>query len=305
MALDPVVAAFLAQLEAAGMPPLNEQTIEQAREGMDLLAPLGGEGAEVGSVEERQIAGVRSIVYTPLGVGPFPVLVFMHGGGWLIGGPQHYHGVSRDLAAGAGCIVVSVDYRLAPEHKAPAAVDDCRAVTGWVLDHAAELGGDPDRVAVGGDSAGGNLSALMAQAFGHRLVFQLLVYPVTDLSMTSPSITENADGYFLTKDAMDWFVGHYIDGSGVDRNDPSVAPLHAADAVVGSVAPALVITAQYDPLRDEGEAYGERMRSLGVDVTMRRFPGQVHGFYGFREAMPAAAMAIDQSAAMLRAAFGG
>lgn len=303
MALDPAVAAFLTQIEAAGAPPLHEQTLEDARLGMDMLAPLCGEGGDVASVEEREIGGVGSIIYTPHGVGPFPVLIYIHGGGWTIGGPQHYHGVSRDLAAGAGCIVVSLDYRLAPEHKAPAAVDDCLAATVWVLDHAVELGGDPARVAVGGDSAGGNLSALVAQAFGSRLVFQLLIYPATDLTMQSPSVAENADGYFLTKSAMEWLTGHYLDGSGVGPENARVSPLRASDEVIAAVPPAFVITAEYDPLRDEGEAYAERMRSLGVDVTMRRFPGQIHGFYGFRLALPAAGAAIDQSVSLLRAAF--
>ncbi len=303
MALDPAVTAFLTQLEAAGAPPLHEQTVADARLGMDLLAPLGGEGADVASVEEREITGVRSIVYTPHGDGPFPILIYIHGGGWVIGGPQHYHGVSRDLSAGVGCIVVSLDYRLAPEYRAPAAVDDCMAATGWVLDHAVELGGDPARVAVGGDSAGGNLSALVAQAFGSRLVFQLLIYPATDLTMQSPSITENADGYFLTKAAIEWLTGQYLDGSGIAPEDARVSPCRASDEVVAAAPPAFVITAEYDPLRDEGEAYAERMRSLGVDVTMRRFPGQIHGFYGFRLAMPAAGVAIDQSVSLLRTAF--
>lgn len=303
MALDPAVAAFLTQIEAAGAPPLHEQTVADARLGMDLLAPLGGEGADVASVEEREITGVRSIVYTPHGDGPFPILIYIHGGGWVIGGPQHYHAVSRDLSAGVGCIVVSLDYRLAPEYKAPAAVDDCMAATGWVLDHALELGGDPARVGVGGDSAGGNLSALVAQAFGRRLVFQLLIYPATDLTLQSPSIAENADGYFLTKAAIEWLTGQYLDGSGIAPEDARVSPCRASDEVVAAAPPAFVITAEYDPLRDEGEVYAERMRSLGVDVTMRRFPGQIHGFYGYRLAMPAAGVAIDQSVSLLRAAF--
>jgi acetyl esterase len=134
-------------------------------------------------------------------------------------------------------------------------------------------------------------------------VGQLLVYPATDLTMTSPSIDENADGYFLTKDAMLWFGNHYVEGSGVDRTDASVSPLFAADQVVAGVAPAYVITAEYDPLRDEGEAYGERMRALGVDVTLRRFPGMIHAFYGFKLAIPTAQVALDQSAAFLRERF--
>ncbi len=303
MPLHPSVEGLLSAMAAAGAPPLGSASIEDTRLGMAAGAALGGEGAHVASIENRSIGGVASVVYTPIGDGPFPVLVWSHGGGWVIGGPEHYHGVCRDLAAGANCIVVSIDYRLAPEHKAPAATDDCLAAVGWVLDHAAELGGDPSRVAVGGDSAGGNLSAIAAQVFGGRLVAQLLVYPATDLTLSSPSILENAEGYFLTKVGMEWFTGHYISGSGVDATDPRVSPAFGSDAALAGSAPAFVITAQYDPLRDEGEAYADRLRALGVDVTSRRFPGMIHAFYGFRVAIPAAGAAIDQSASFLREHF--
>jgi acetyl esterase len=207
------------------------------------------------------------------------------------------------LAAGAGCIVVSVDYRLAPEHKAPAALDDCLAAVGWVLDHADELGGDSSRVAVGGDSAGGNLSALAAQHFGRRLVAQLLIYPATDLTASSPSIEENGEGYFLTKDSMTWFIGHYLDGSGFEATDPRVSPAAAGDDVLAGTPQALVITAEFDPLRDEGEAYGARLQSLGVPTKARRFEGMVHAFYGWRVVAPAAGEAIDDSIGFLREAF--
>jgi acetyl esterase len=257
----------------------------------------------VASQAAREVGGVPAVVYTPYGEPPFPVLVWIHGGGWVIGGPQHYHAVCRDLAAAAGCVVVSIDYRLAPEHPAPAAVDDCVAAVGWVLDHADELGADPALVAVGGDSAGGNLSALVAQRFGRRLVHQLLVYPATDLSMRSPSIDENGEGYFLTKDAMVWFVGHYLGGSGIDACDARVSPMAAPDEVVSATPPALVVTAEFDPLRDEGEAYAARLSSLGVPTTVRRFDGMIHAFYGMQLALPASVEAIQLSADHLLAAF--
>jgi acetyl esterase len=244
MPLDPAAQAVLSLLEQAGGPPLEEQTPELAREFTKGLAALGGEGAAVASVDERDVGGVPALVTTPNGDGPFPVLVWIHGGGWVIGSAVDSQSTARDLAAGAGCIVVSVDYRLAPEHKAPAALDDCLAATRWVLDHASEIGGDPSRVAVGGDSAGGNLSALVALEFGDRLRYQLLVYPATDLSMAGPhpSLDENADGYLLTRAAMRWFVDHYLDDSGLTCDDVRVSPLNASDEALSRTPSAFVIT---------------------------------------------------------------
>ena len=172
-----------------------------------------------------------------------------------------------------------------------------------MLDHGAELGGDPARVAVGGDSAGGNLSALVALEFGPRLAYQVLVYPATDLTGSHPSIEENADGYLLTKASMEWFIGHYLDGTDVDPRDPAVSPFHASDEAIAAVAPAFVITGEFDPLRDEGEAYAARLAAAGVPVVARRFDGQIHAFYSMPAAIPAAVEAIGQTAELLRAAF--
>ncbi|HEX4982592.1 MAG TPA: alpha/beta hydrolase [Ilumatobacteraceae bacterium] len=305
MPLDPAAQAVLNLLEEAGGPPLEEQTPEEAREFIKGLAALGGEGAAVASVDERDVGGVPALVITPTGDGPFPVLVWIHGGGWVIGSAIDSQATARDLAAGAGCIVVSVDYRLAPEHKAPAALDDCIAATRWVLDHASELGGDPSRVAVGGDSAGGNLSALVALEFGDRLCYQVLVYPATDLSMAGPhpSLDENADGYLLTKAAMRWFIDHYLVDSGITSDDVRVSPLNAPDAALRRTPPAFVLTAEFDPLRDEGEAYADRLRAAGVDVTHRRFDGQIHAFYSMPLAIPASVEALAQTTELLAKAF--
>jgi acetyl esterase len=304
MPLDPAAQNVLDLLASAGNPPLEEQTPEAARAAFAGLALLGGEGADVATVHEREMAGVPTVVVTPHGDGPFPVLIWIHGGGWVIGTAGESLSTAKDLAAAAGCVVVSLDYRLAPEHKAPAAIDDCVAATDWVLSNAAEVNGDATRVAVGGDSAGGNLSALVAQHFGDRLCYQLLVYPATDLSNSHPSHDENAEGYLLTKNSMVWFAAHYLDGTGIDRTDPSISPLYAADSVIAATAPAFVITAEFDPLRDEGEAYAAKLASLGVPTVQRRFVGQIHAFYSMPLAIPAGAEAIAQSAELLRGAFG-
>ncbi len=305
MPLDPAVQAVLDLLAEAGGPPLEEQSPEEARELFKGLVALGGDGAEVASVDARDVGGVPALVVTPNGDGPFPVLVWIHGGGWVIGSAVESLATARDLAAGARCIVVSLDYRLAPEHKAPAALDDCIAATGWVLDHAGELGGDRRRVAVGGDSAGGNLSALVALEFGDRLCYQVLVYPATDLSKSGrhASTDENAEGYLLTKAGMHWFIDHYIDDSGIAGDDVRVSPLNASDEALGGAPPAFVITAEFDPLRDEGEAYAHRLRAAGVDVTHRRFDGQIHAFYSMRAAVPACSDAVAQTCELLGKAF--
>ena len=305
MPLDPAAQAVLNLLAAAGGPPLEELTPPEARELFKGLVALAGEGASVASVTEREVGGVPALVVTPNGDGPFPVLVWIHGGGFVIGSALESQATARDLAAGAGCIVVSLDYRLAPEHKAPAAPDDCISATRWVLDHATELGGDPDTVAVGGDSAGGNLSALVALELGDRLRYQVLVYPAVDLAMSGdyPSLGENADGYLLEMSGMRWFVGHYLDDCGLSADDVRVSPMNASDEALSRTPPAFVITAEFDPLRDEGEAYADRLRAAGVDVTQRRFDGQIHAFYSMPLAIPASAEAVAQTVELLRKAF--
>jgi acetyl esterase len=231
------------------------------------------------------------------------MLVWYHGGGWTIGDLDSADRTSRRLAAGTGALVVSVHYRLAPEHPFPAAADDCFGALRWLIDNANSLGGDPSRVAVGGDSAGGNLAAVVAcraRDEGLALRYQLLVYPVTDCTMSSSSYDSNGEGYLLTRDTMAWFIENYV-GDG-DPKDPRVSPLFVDD--LSGVAPALVITAEFDPLRDEGEAYGERLREAGVDVEVRRFDGQTHSFFELTMITPAAATeAVELSIDRLRTAL--
>jgi acetyl esterase len=233
------------------------------------------------------------------------MLLWLHGGGWVIGSAVESEATARDVAAGAGCIVVSLDYRLAPEHKAPAARDDCLAAANWLLEHAAELGGDPGRLAVGGDSAGGNLAALVALELGDRLRYQVLIYPCTDLTLDGPypSLDENADGYLLTRSGMEWFIAHYLDGSVQSADLPEVSPACAPDDALRGAPPAFVLTAEFDPLRDDGEAYAARLRSLGVEVTQRRFDGQIHAFFGMPAAIPAGADAIAMTCDLLAKSF--
>lgn len=299
MPLDPAAEQFLKLLIEAGRPPLEQTSPDEARVGSAAMAVFAGEGAPVASVETHHIDGVRCEVVRPDVPRPLPTLVWFHGGGWVIGSAESSVAICRDLAAGSGCAVVSVDYRLAPEHPAPAAMVDCLGVTAWVLEHGREIGLDPTRVAVGGDSAGGNLAALVALELGEQLRHQLLVYPATDLTLSRPSITENGEGFLLTAAGMRWFVNHYLAGTGISPSDPSVSPIYAPHARLSRSASASVITAEFDPLRDEGEAYAAALSAAGVENQLRRFDGQIHAFFGLREVIPAGGEAIDWAAERL------
>jgi acetyl esterase len=229
-----------------------------------------------------------------------PVLVWFHGGGWVIGSAEQSLHTARDLAAGAGCVVVVPDYRLAPEHPFPAAFDDALAVTRSVLDQAGQVGGDPARVAVGGDSAGGNLAAVAALGEG-GLVHQLLAYPVIDATMSQPSYRRVARGYLLTASMMQWFVDCYV--GAVNPADPRISPIFASEDALRRTCPAHVVTAAYDPLCDEGEAYASRLTQLGVPTVVSHFDGQMHGFVTMGAALPTGAAALDEAIGHLRRAF--
>jgi len=258
---------------------------------------------EVASSEWKTIEGIPCQIIKPAGAGSgaLPVLIWIHGGGFVIGTAENSEGTARRLANGAGCIVVNVDYPLAPEAKFPAGPHACIAVSKWVMANAVELGGDPSRIAVGGDSAGGNLSAIVSNTVP-GIAYQLLVYPAVDLTMSYPSIKENAEGYLLTKEAMDWFMSHYYD-EGTDVTQPMLSPMFAGDEVLAKAPPAHVITAEFDPLRDEGEAYADKLRSLGVPVTNTRYDGQIHGFFTMVGMMPAADAAQAESIELLKGVF--
>ena len=306
--LHPQVKALLDALAEAGGPPLDELSVGEARAVFKDLVALD-QPEEVTRVDDRQIPvdgyDLPLRVYTPTDAvgGNAPLLLWLHGGGWVIGDLDTADAVARALANRSGAVTVSVDYRLAPEHPAPAPLEDCLAALTWCVENAELLGVDASRVAVGGDSAGGNLAACLCQRvrdeYGPDIDFQLLVYPVTDCTLCSPSIEENAEGYFLTKAAMHWFVGHYV-GEG-DAKDPAVSPLHA-DSLAG-LPPALVITAEFDPLRDEGDAYATALRDAGVPVEHLRYDGQIHGFFSLPAVLEDGQHALDRAGEALRAAL--
>lgn len=309
----PVVAEIQTLLDQLADNPVDFSTISpvEMRTLMGLLAGVEV-GTPVGTVEDRRIPGPRGEipvrVYRPADGGPTrPVLVWYHGGGWVIGDLDTADATARHLCAGADAVVVSVDYGLAPEDPFPAGPDDAWAALRWVADSSDDLGGDPDRLAVGGDSAGGNLAALVAvrarDEGGPGLRHQLLVYPGTDLTMALPSIDENAEGYFLTRASMEWFRRHYLgaDGEHGDPASPEVSPLFVED--LAGVAPAQVLTAEFDPLRDEGDAYAVRLAEAGVAVDHLPHPGLVHGFLGFTSFSPDAAQAAEAMTARVHKAL--
>ena len=254
---------------------------------------------EVFEIRDIDADGIPCRLYRPSSDANLGLLVFFHGGGWVIGDLNSHDGVCRSLANKSGHAVLAVDYRLAPEHKFPAAYDDCADALRWAHDHAASIGVDKTRIAVGGDSAGGNLAAAVALAEVVPLRFQLLIYPCVDMTMKSPSIDENATAPILTKSVMTWFVNNYMRDS-ADYENVKASPIVADDALLKRMPPALVVTAQFDPLRDEGEAYGKRLVENGVNCTITRFNGAFHGFFNMITLLDDAQAAHAQSATLLR-----
>ena len=288
--------AHLLQLLDQRVGTLADGTVEEARRAFDRLT-IGTRRPEitpvVGSVEDVADGPVPLRVYRPEGEPGRTAIVYFHGGGFVIGSIETHDLQARALCRATGSVVASADYRLAPEHPWPAGVEDCVAVTEWALERYG-------RVAVAGDSAGGNLAAVVAQQMRDRVTAQLLVYPATDLSADNagrfPSRVENANGYFLTGEDMRFFEGNYL-GHVPDRHDPRVSPLYGD---LGGLPAAVVVTAEFDPLRDEGDAYAEAMRAAGVRVEHRSFQGLIHGFAGFGAAAPACARASEEMYALLR-----
>jgi acetyl esterase len=311
MPVDPNIAGLLALIAASERPPVAEGTVADAREGMRTLLVTFRDAAQVPQVRSATDAtvadGIPVRVYRPATDGPVPTIVFFHGGGFVIGDLDTHDNSCRLLCRDVGAVVVAVDYRLAPEHHFPAAVDDAYAALRWVCEHIADYGADPARIVVAGDSAGGNLAAVCAQqahADGVSLAAQLLVYPAVDVAGDYPSRAENAEGYFMSLADARWFAEQYL-GMPEDEaraagllTDPRLSPLLAAS--LEGLAPALVVTAEFDVLRDEGNAYTAALEKAGVQVVHREFPGLIHGFYGMEQFSPAVADASAWICATLR-----
>jgi acetyl esterase len=305
--LDPTVLLLLEAIQAEGGPPLESLPPAEARKlAAESLQPVGGTPEPVRSIENLRIPGpageIPIRVYMPDAPAPRPALVYFHGGGWVVCDLDTHDVVCTALARRAGAVVVAVDYRLAPEHKFPAAVIDCYAATAWLASNAERFGIDPRRLSVGGDSAGGNLATVVSlksrDENGPAIALQAMVYPVTDLSsFATPSYQEFAEGYQLTKKEMEWFRAHYL-RSIEDASNPHASPILARD--LRGLPPALIITAECDPLRDEGEAYARRLQDAGVTVTCTRYAGMIHPFFSLSGAIPQAFDAIQQVADAIR-----
>jgi acetyl esterase len=305
VALHPQCKAFLDQLASMGGTPLHEMAPLDAR-GMTLPPDLGGPEQPIHRVVDRSVPGpsgqIPVRVYTPTPASRHPGLIYFHGGGFVLGTLDSADRACRDLAHLAGRVVVSVDYRLAPEHPFPAAVEDADAATRYVVQHADEFGIDASQVAVGGESAGGNLAAVTALKCRHglspALTFQLLIYPQVDFADDSPSMREFATGHFLTSGLLAYFERHYL-RTAADRRHQDVSPLTAD---LRGLPPAFVQTAECDPLRDQGEAYARKLEQAGVPVTLKRYEGMIHPFFSLAGIIDDGRVAIADAAAALKTA---
>ena len=291
--------------------PFQEMSVAECREVMNNRPRP--EGPAVGKVEDRIIRNehgkepgdVPVRIYTPATEGPWGTLVWYHGGGWVIGNIETADATARELCVGGNCVVVSVDYRLAPEYKFPTPFEDCLTATMWAMANADELGSRADLIAVGGDSAGGNLAAAICLAqddFPQPLAFQLLVYPATDYAYDTRSYNVNGQGLFLETASMRWFWDHYIDNTDLSGYNIFASPGRAK--LSSDLPPALVITAEFDPLRDEGEAYAAALEDAGVTTTLIRYDGVIHGFFGLPHVIDKARLALDAAGAQLSEVFG-
>jgi acetyl esterase len=307
MPVDPQIQVLLDR--GTGVPATHTLSVAEARRQYEARIALMAPPPQAMKVVERSIdaqgRSLRLRIYTPAASGPLPLMIFFHGSGFVLCSLDTHDGMCRNLATGVGCVVVSVDYRLAPEHKFPSGPDDCLTATRWAAANAPELGVDPALIMVAGDSAGGNMAAVTALRIrdegGPRLCGQLLLYPVTDYHTPgTPSYSENGDGYGLTRTTMEWFWDHYLTDPEEAAN-PYASPLRAPD--LGGLPAAYVMSAEYDPLRDEAERYGARLREAGVPTEITRRSGMNHGFLFWVGVVAGADSAMADACAWARRAF--
>ncbi|MEP7115064.1 MAG: alpha/beta hydrolase [Ilumatobacteraceae bacterium] len=309
MPLDPQVEALLNAIKAEGKSPIYTLTVAGARADAEQLTVLSGELIAVGSVQDVTIpvegADIGARVYTPKGVAPHPVVMFFHGGGWVICSLDTHDNIARAICRDADAVVVSVDYRMAPEHRYPTAVHDCFAATRWVADNASSLNVDATRLAVCGDSAGGNLSAVVTHmardSGGPTITFAALIYPAVDMTAKGGSLDENATGYFLETESMEWFMGHYL--SDEERAEPLASPL--SNENLSGLPDCFIATCEFDPLRDEGEAYAAALRVSGGHVETKRYDGLIHGAANMAGVLDLGRELIADTTAHLHAALHG
>lgn len=310
--IDPEAKELLEMLAKRGIPPVHTLPPQEARRTRNpLFVELGGAPVQLHIVEERVIPGpsgnIQVRIYIPSGEGRFPVLVYFHGGGWVIGDLSTHDSLCRVLARRTPCVVVSVDYRLAPEHKFPAAVEDAFAAMQWAVENAEGISGDPRRIAVGGDSAGGNLATVVCLLARDRgapsPAFQMLLYPVTDLSnLDTATYREHGEGYILTRKSMEYYRRHYL-REPQDAEDPYASPLLASD--LRGLPPAYVLAAEVDVLTDEICAYVQRLRETGVEIIYRVYEGMIHPFVSFLGVLNRAKEAVGEATSVLGTALSG
>ncbi|GAA0227651.1 alpha/beta hydrolase [Cryptosporangium japonicum] len=307
MPVDPSIESLLALINSPGMPGLAAGTPDEARRNfraftVDVRNP--STLVPVASISDVTVGALPGRVYRPDGDGPVPTVVFFHGGGFVLGDLDTHDDHARWICREVGAVVLSVGYRLAPESPWPGPVEDALSAVRWASEHIDSLGGDASRIAVAGDSAGGNLAAVVAQdcrdAGGPAIAAQLLIYPATDFVEEYPSMAENAEGYFLTGTDMAWFTTNYVPPT-ADVSDPRLSPLRGR---LEGLPPAVVVTAEFDPLRDAGEAYAAALSAAGVPTRAHRFDGLIHGFFAMTVASPAAEKALRESCASLRELLG-
>ena len=304
MPLDPQARCFLDKLARVVLPPVDEIPLSDLRA---MVTPIPGKPDPIAGRDCRFIPGPDPDIELPVRIywpvrdldvadaSSWPVMVYFHGGGWVMGNLEAYEILCRKLANAGRCVVVSVDYRLAPEYRFPAAVEDAHAAAVWVANNADELDVDPTRLVVAGDSAGGNLAAACCLMARDRrtveIAQQVLIYPVTDHNFDRPSYLDNAEGYMLTRHSMQWFWQQYVEHAD-DRSHPYASPLQTESLT--ELPPAFVVTAEFDPLRDEGEAYAHRLEAFGVSVELTRCQGQIHGFLRWTDKFDAALDLVEQ-----------